>query len=154
MNGTRSGLSADTQAMMLFDSSKKSTGVAYLLWFFTGGVGGHRFYMGRIKSAIGMIALTVFGWATLAAGIGIALLAALGIWLIIDAFAMPGWIAEHNSKLMARLNAGAKSDPTDVADELAKFAALKDQGAITEEEFETQKKRIMERVSPSIITGR
>jgi TM2 domain-containing membrane protein YozV len=154
MSTNRSGLSADTQALMLFESSKKSTGVAYLLWFFTGGVGGHRFYMGRTKSAIGMIALTILGWATLVAVVGGFLLAALGIWLIVDAFTMPGWIAEHNNALMARLNkAAGPSGSDDVADQLAKFADLKEKGAITEEEFETQKKRIMEQLSPSIVTG-
>ena len=153
MNTMRSGLSADTQALMLFETSKKSTGIAYLLWFFTGGVGGHRFYMGRTKSAIGMIALSVIGWATLVAFIGGVLLAALGIWLIVDAFTMPGWIADYNNRLMTRLNKAAETGPDGVAEELSKFAALKEQGAITEEEFETQKKRIMERLGPSAITG-
>jgi len=151
----QTGLSADTQAMMLFESKKKSTGVAYLLWFFTGGVGGHRFYMGRTKSAIGMIALTLIGWATLAAFVGAFFLGALGIWLIVDAFMMPGWVADHNNGLMVRLNKAAQpAGAGGVADQLAKFADLKEKGAITEEEFETQKKRIMEQLNPSIVTGR
>ncbi len=37
---------------MHFDAHKKSIGVAYLLWFFFGAFGGHRFYAGRIHSAV------------------------------------------------------------------------------------------------------
>lgn len=147
------GLSNDTQALMAFESGKKSTGIAYLLWFLTGGVGGHRFYLKRPGSAIGMIALTVLGWSLLVAYIGGFLLLALGIWLLVDAFRIPGMVAEINGDLMKRLNATANS-PAGVADELTKFATLKEQGAITEEEFQAQKARIMERLQPSIITGR
>ncbi len=144
-NGSTTGLSADTQALMAFETSKKSTGVAYLLWFFLGGVGGHRFYFGRTGSAIGMIALTVVGWATIAVGIGFAFLAALGVWLLVDLFLIPGIIAEHNASLMARLNRTSTPTPAPISavDELAKFAALKQQGAITEEEFEAQKRRLI-----------
>jgi TM2 domain-containing membrane protein YozV len=152
---TRSGLSADTQALMLFESSKKSTGIAYLLWFFTGGVGGHRFYMGRTQSAVIQLVLAILGWSTIWFGLGFIFLAPLGVWVLIDAFMIPGWIAEHNNKLMARLNKAAEPSGVDgVADQLAKFAALKEQGAITEEEYETQKKRIMEQLNASIVTGR
>jgi len=37
----------------------KSIRVAYLFWFFVGGFGGHRFYLGRTLSGAGMLALTV-----------------------------------------------------------------------------------------------
>jgi len=37
----------------------KSTLLAYLLWFFLAGWGVHRFYLGHIKSALAMIALTL-----------------------------------------------------------------------------------------------
>lgn len=42
----------------------------------------------------------------------------------------------------------------DPADELAKYADLKDRGAITPEEFDAQKQRIMSKLTPSIVTGR
>jgi TM2 domain-containing membrane protein YozV len=144
-NESTTGLSADTQALMAFETSKKSSGVAYLLWFFLGGLGGHRFYLGRTGSAVGMIALTVIGWATVAIGVGFALLAGLGIWLIVDLFLIPGMVAEHNGGLMARLNRTSTPAPAPIStvDELAKFAALKQQGAITDEEFEAQKHRLI-----------
>ena len=149
MNSTaRSGLSADAQALMAFESNKKSTGVAYLLWFFTGGFGGHRFYLGRAGSAVAQLLLSIVGWPLLlAAGAGAVLLVPLGIWLIIDLFTIPGMVATHNGALMNTLNSfpAPKSDP---ADELAKYAALKESGAITAEEYGEQKARIMGKPSP------
>ncbi|WP_394002502.1 NINE protein [Xanthobacter versatilis] len=35
---------SDARALMLCEANKKSAVVAYLLWFFLGGLGGHRFY--------------------------------------------------------------------------------------------------------------
>ncbi|MBP2236146.1 TM2 domain-containing membrane protein YozV [Sinorhizobium kostiense] len=39
----------------------KSIGVAYLLWLFFGGLGAHRFYIGRIGSGLAILALMVVG---------------------------------------------------------------------------------------------
>lgn len=151
MSDTQVGLSHDTQALMAFEAGKKSAGVAYLLWFFTGGVGGHRFYLGRTGSAVGQLLLTVFGWLFLmAAGAGLLLLLPVGIWLLIDLFLIPGMIQEHNAGLMKRLNTSATGvRPSSAVDELAKFAALRDQGALTEEEFETQKARLLGTTPPT-----
>lgn len=33
--------------------------VAYILWFFLGGLGGHRFYLGKTGSAVGLLILTL-----------------------------------------------------------------------------------------------
>lgn len=49
---------------------KKDKLIMYLLWFFTGGIGGHRYYLGDIGYAIGMT-LTLGG---------------LGLWTLIDVF--------------------------------------------------------------------
>ncbi|MBM7050636.1 TM2 domain-containing protein [Rothia sp. ZJ1223] len=35
-----------------YDNEKKNTTVAWVLWFFTGGLGGYRYYLGDIKYAI------------------------------------------------------------------------------------------------------
>lgn len=139
---TNSSLSADTQAMMAFEANKKSAGVAYLLWFFTGGVGGHRFYLGRTGSAVGQLCLCLIGIVTAVAIIGFFLLAALGIWLLIDLFTLGGMVSEQNNKLMQRLSAGAVQR-TDPVDELSKYAKLREQGAITDAEFEAHKRRLI-----------
>lgn len=140
---TDSALSADTQAIMNFEANKKSAGVAYLLWFFTGGLGGHRFYMGRMGSAAAQLILSILGWTTIwLLGLGLLFLIPLGIWLIVDVFTLGGMVSRHNNELMQRLNASAapRANP---ADELAKFAALRDSGAISSEEYEIQKQRLL-----------
>lgn len=110
----RQGISADAQALMAFESRKKSTGVTYLLWLFLGGIGVHRFYLGRTGSGIAMIALTVLGWTLLmAAGFGLVFLIPLGIWLLVDLFTIPGMVRSHNNLLLAKL--AASDNPLMVA---------------------------------------
>jgi len=55
------------------DERSKSGAATWLLWFFLGGFGGHRFYLGDYGRAIGML-LTLGG---------------LGIWALVDAFFIP-----------------------------------------------------------------
>lgn len=100
----RQGISNDAQALMAFESRKKSTGVTYLLWFFLGGLGIHRFYLGRTGSGVAMIALTIIGWTLLfAAGFGLLFLIPLGVWLLVDLFTIPGMVRSHNNLLLAKL---------------------------------------------------
>lgn len=140
---SNSPLSADTQAIMAFEANKKSAGVAYLLWFFTGGIGGHRFYLGRTGSAVAQLVLSVLGWLTIwLMFVGLIFLIPLGIWLLVDAFTLGGMVSEQNNKLMQRLNASQPAR-SNAADDLAKYAALRDSGAITVEEYEAQKQRIL-----------
>jgi TM2 domain-containing membrane protein YozV len=47
----------DARLQMTFQAQKKSTGAAYLLWFFLGGLGGHRFYLGQTGTAITQLIL-------------------------------------------------------------------------------------------------
>jgi len=93
---------------MLYDANKKSAVVAYLLWFFLGALGGHRFYVGKIGSAIGMIILLVIGSMLAMVGIGTVLLAILGIWVIVDAFLIPKWIRIDNTRLATKLAGGGQ----------------------------------------------
>ena len=143
MSNYSSGLSADTQALMAFEAGKKSAVVAYLLWFFTGGIGGHRFYAGRTGSAVAQLVLAILGWTTVwMLGFGLLFLIPLGVWVLIDVFLLGGIISQYNAALMARLNAAPRQDLSS-ADDLAKFAALRDSGAISGDEYEAQKRRIL-----------
>ncbi|TFE23521.1 TM2 domain-containing protein [Cohnella luojiensis] len=65
------------------DKKKKSTGATWLFWFFLGGIGGHRYYLGRTGSAIAM---------TLTLG-------CLGLWTLIDLFLISGMIRKTNEKI-------------------------------------------------------
>jgi TM2 domain-containing membrane protein YozV len=89
------GLSADTRAMMLFEANKKSAVVAYLLWFFLGMFGAHNFYLRRVGVAVAHLILTI----TLIGSL-ITLL-----WIIVDAFLIPGFVRNQNNLLAAQLGA-------------------------------------------------
>ncbi|MGC1302908.1 MAG: NINE protein [Caulobacteraceae bacterium] len=99
-------LSADARALMAFQAKKKSMLVSYLLWFFLGGVGAHRYYHGRVGSGVAMLGLSILGWATVVIGVGFAFLFAVGIWALVDACLIPGWVSRYNAALMAKLDSG------------------------------------------------
>ena len=97
-------VSSDARAMMMFEANKKSVVVAYLLWFFVGSMGGHRFYLGKIGSAVAQLLLTIFGvLLPFAFGLGVILLIPVWIWVLVDAFLIPGWIRLQNSLLASQL---------------------------------------------------
>ncbi|HEX6740795.1 MAG TPA: TM2 domain-containing protein, partial [Sphingomicrobium sp.] len=62
-----------------------SAGVAYLLWFFLGWISAHRFYLGRPGTAI----LQILSCFIL---IGF-------IWILIDAFLIPGMIRDKRNEI-------------------------------------------------------
>lgn len=78
-----------TQDKMLIEqrvtNQSPSVAVAYLLWFFLGFLSGHRFYLGRTGSAIAQILLNIII-------VGF-------IWVLIDAFLIPGMIRDNQEKL-------------------------------------------------------
>jgi TM2 domain-containing membrane protein YozV len=65
--------------------------ISYLLWFFLGSLGAHRYYNGRLKTGLGMLALTVVGWLTVGVKIGALFLLAVSVWWVVDAFMIPRW---------------------------------------------------------------
>ena len=67
------------------DISPKSRLAATLLCFFLGEFGAHRFYIGHIGPAVGMLILGILGWGTVwLYGIGLIFLVAVGIWALVD----------------------------------------------------------------------
>lgn len=63
-------MQARSLALAEYNNVRKQGLIAWLLWLFLGALGGHRFYLGHIGYAIGMI-ITLGGF---------------GIWTLIDAF--------------------------------------------------------------------
>lgn len=79
------------QELMLVNSevekNSKNAVVAYLLWWFTGFMGGHRYYFGKTGSAI---AMTLIFWLLIwALGLGALI---TGIWALVDVFQIHNWI--------------------------------------------------------------
>ena len=66
-----------------------STGVAYLFWLFLWFVSAHRFYLGRPGTAI----LQILFYSIL---IGF-------VWLLIDAFLIPGMIRERRNQIRQQI---------------------------------------------------
>ncbi|MBM7569128.1 TM2 domain-containing protein [Paenibacillus sacheonensis] len=87
----------DTRELLLLDQEVRSQGksmlVAYILWFFLGGFGAHRFYVKRTGTAIVMLILTL----TIVGAV------VTGIWALIDAFLLHGIVKEENDKLEGRI---------------------------------------------------
>jgi len=96
-----------TQQQMLVEqrltNEKKSSGVAYLLWFFLGGFAAHRFYLGAVGTAVAQIALLWGGLLLSAVLIGIPMLMAFGIWWVIDAFLIGGLVEQDATVKRARI---------------------------------------------------
>ena len=69
------------------ESRSKSPLITWLLWFFLGAFGGHRYYLGNIVRAIFMT-LTIGG---------------LGIWSLLDAFLIPGALRQDRHKVSQRI---------------------------------------------------
>ena len=93
------------RAYAQYDIEKKSLLVAYLLWFFLGYVGAHRFYLGRPLSGVIMLALSVI--TLLLAVVSFGLLSFLWfpifLWWLIDALLIPGIASGHNSRTADRI---------------------------------------------------
>jgi TM2 domain-containing membrane protein YozV len=96
---------SDAARLMQYDAAKKSAGIAYLLWFFLGYFGVHRFYLGQTGSGVAMAIIFVLSCITVIIGIGLIGLLAIGIWWFVDAFLIPGIATRVNQELATRLGA-------------------------------------------------
>ncbi len=111
------------------DRRRKSTGVAYFLWFFLSWLGVHKFYLGRIASGVlyvfapwlaifmtlsgGAMAAGEVGAGAPTALLGLLALFAYGVWWFVDLFTIPRQTAECNEgvelEIIASLNAGKEA---------------------------------------------
>jgi TM2 domain-containing membrane protein YozV len=62
----------------------KVVGIVLALPMLIGPFGAHRFYAGKIGSAVAMLILTIIGYSTLFIFVGIPFLTATGIWALVD----------------------------------------------------------------------
>ena len=94
-------MSLSVQHQMLIEqrvtNQAKSSGVAYLLLIFLGGMGIHRLYLGRTGSGVTMLSLFVLGWATLVFGIGLLFLLIVGLWAFVDLFLVSGMVEQQKA---------------------------------------------------------
>jgi len=129
----------------------KSKLVAYLLWFFLGVFGIHRFYLGKVGS--GILYLFTFG--------------IFGIGWFIDLFTLGGQVDTKNALILGKANSNNNKNSNmnnivvnipamnaapipfksnqelGVAEQLQKLIELKEKMLITEEEYELHKAKIL-----------
>ncbi|WP_374291353.1 TM2 domain-containing protein [Paenirhodobacter enshiensis] len=87
-------------------NERKSTLLAYVLWFFLGFFGVHRFYLGRWLSGLLMLVLFGIGSALTFIGVGYVLIGVVALWWLIDALLIPAMIAGDMSAMRMRMRAG------------------------------------------------
>lgn len=81
-------------------SPKSRLAVTLLAWFL-GTFGAHRFYLGKIGTAVTMLILGVVGVATSWFVVGFFFLGAVGIWALIDfIYAVAGLMKDKEGKLI------------------------------------------------------
>ena len=93
------------RASAQYDIEKKSLLAAYVLWFFLGYVGAHRFYLGRTLSGLLMLALAAVTLVLSLVSFGILgfLWLLVGLWWLVDALLIPGIVAARNSRIADRI---------------------------------------------------
>ena len=97
---------SEAAQLMQYDANKKSAVVAYLLWFFIGMLGAHRFYLGLPGSGATILIITILSLLLLAAGIGAVTILISVIWVLVDLFLIPGITRKHNVALARELSGG------------------------------------------------
>ena len=70
-----------------YDDLRKKPAIVWLLWLFTGALGGHRYYLGDVGMGVAMT-LTLGGF---------------GVWALIDGLFIQRRIAEKNAAIRAQL---------------------------------------------------
>lgn len=96
-----------TNEMQLLQSemSKRETNstLAWVLWFFLGTLGGHRFLLGEKTTGAVMLILTLMGWATSWLLIGFLILPVVWIWWVVDAFNLSKMIDKRNESVESEI---------------------------------------------------
>ncbi len=117
--------------------------VAYLLWWFLGWLGAHRFYLGRTKSAVAQLLLFVIGSALAILLVGYPLLIIWAIWWGLDVI-LVYQIAKENRQmgdgLFPTITVTKSGGIYNDLDRLNKLHELYKKGVISRQEYEEKRK--------------
>lgn len=123
----------------------KNIVVAYILWWFLGFLGIHRFYLDRPTSGLIQILLLALGWIPFFLGWVV-----LAIWWLLDAYFVYQYVEAYNvarggSPVGLTLTTSKASSVTEVdyLDYLEKLHSLREKGVLTEEEYQKQRTKAL-----------
>lgn len=99
--------SMSPEEMAIYNSelttASKSVATAYLIWFFLGWFGVHKYYLGSPGSGTLYLVLTLFGLLTCLLLIGLLPLSLVGLGWLVDAFTLTGQVDEANIKVKKQI---------------------------------------------------
>lgn len=123
----------------------KSLIVAYLLWWFLGLAGVHRFYLGRYISGFVQLLLSLVGGILAYVYVGLPLLLIVLLWWALDAFLTYGMVNKENAKrgLNGTSVSLVKDGELDNLEKLEKLHALYEKGVVTKDEYEKKKAELI-----------
>ncbi|OUR87400.1 hypothetical protein A9Q81_25810 [Gammaproteobacteria bacterium 42_54_T18] len=124
----------------------KNLVIAYLLWWFLGALGGHRFYLGRVKTAVAQLLLFSVGTMTAFVIFGWILLFAWFVWWAMDVYLTYRMVTEENERLGvtdASFSLVKEGGVGDDLDQLEKLHDLYEKGVMTKEQYESQKAKLL-----------
>lgn len=116
--------------------------IAYLLWWFLGWAGAHRFYLGRTSTGFAQLMLSIMGATTFIFIIGYLLLVIVGVWWMFDAYFTYKMVQEENEKqgiVTSSFSVSKSGGFHNDLDQLEKLHALYEKGVLTQEEYEKKK---------------
>ena len=121
-------------------SDGKNILVAYLLWWFLGVLGIHRFYLERPKTGVAQILLLAFGWLPLFIGWIV-----LGIWWLLDAYFVYKYVVDYNHETGGEpLSFTVKTNQSgSELDQLERLHDLHAKGVLTENEYQRMRSDIV-----------
>lgn len=85
--------------LMRLEENKKNVVVAYLLWWFLGLFGAHRFYLSKSNGAT-MLIISILSFLTMVIVVGYIGLLAMLIWWVFDAISLHKWVTTYNLELI------------------------------------------------------
>ena len=124
----------------------KSLVVAYLLWWFLGWAGVHRFYLGRAGSGLAQLILFAIGVVTALFFVGYILLSIWAVWWLLDAFFVYQITRDENAKRginVSSISISKIATPGDDIEQLERLHALYEKGVITREQYEAKKEKLI-----------
>jgi TM2 domain-containing membrane protein YozV len=120
--------------------------IAYLLWWFMDWAGVHRFYLGRVKTGLAQLLLSIIGYLTVAFVVGFAFLIVWFIWWMLDAYLTFKIVREENEKLgvfHSTISVSKSGDLHNNLDQLEKLHNLFEKGVITKEQYDQKKSTLI-----------